>query len=59
MKDQLREDLHLTTDSGPETDLETLEPDPALARKRAALRRLIGRTTGGVTRARKLLRAEK
>ena len=61
MKDQVREDLHLTGESGPETDAETLLPEttPREALKRAVVRRLIDRTTGGETRARKLLRAEK
>ena len=61
MKDQVREDLHLTGEFGPETDAETLlpEPTPREALKRAVVRRLIDRTTGGETRARKLLRAEK
>ena len=63
MKDQVREDLRLSCDSGPETDLETLDPrlsdTSRVARQRAAVRRLAGRTNGGVTRARKLLLAEK
>jgi len=61
MKDRLREDLHLTGESGPETDPDTLEPEPTPreALKRAVVRRLVDRTHGGVTRARKLLLAEK
>ena len=61
MKDRLREDLHLTGESGPETDPDTLEtaPTPREALKRAVVRRLIDRTTGGETHARKLLRAKK
>ena len=42
MKDQVREDLHLTGESGPETDAETLLPEttPREALKRAVVRRL-------------------
>jgi len=61
LKDQVREDLHLTGESGPETDPETMLPEqtPRDALRRAAVRRLVARTNGGVTRARKLLLAEK
>ena len=59
MKDQPREDLHLSADSGRNTDYETLEPAPASSRKRAAVRRLVDKRSGGETRARKLLLAEK
>jgi len=61
MKDQLRDDLYLSCDSGPETDQETLKPDPTprAERKRAILKRLLDRQYGGVSAARKLLLAEK
>jgi len=61
MKDQLRDDLRLSADSGPETDEETLIPEltPNVALKRAVLERLLDRQRGGVSQARKLLLAEK
>ena len=61
MKDQVREVLHLTGESGPETDADKLLPEPTSreALKRAAVRRFIDKTSGGETHARKLLRAKK